>query len=202
LDPFAVRCARLERFDAATASLERMAAAADAERARLAEAVEVSRQALLLLHDALSGWAGQPARAAAATVRLEEAVAAADARAERLVEAARTGIIAAAAGVGAIAADRVTAEIAPARAAAEAHAAYLRASLDRMRGEADALGGAQAAIVSLEALCGVARSSAVDALDALARRSAQAGDAAERAAGRLAEVAERLDPPPRRARAR
>ena len=196
------RRARAARLDAATVSLERAAAAAEAERARLAEAVEVSRQALVVLHRALTDWADQPARAAAATARLEESVAAADARAEQLVEIARFELAAAAAAVGAAAADRVTAEIAPARDAAEAHAAFLRGSLERMRGEADVMVGAQAAAHSLEVLSATAASAVSDALGVLARRTAQAGEAAERAASRLADVAERLDSPPRRARSR
>ena len=142
LRPFARHHARIE---ATLDALERAAAAAEAERARLAKAVEVSHRALLMLHDRLADWADQPARATAATKRLEETIRVAEARALTLVEHAHDRISEAAANVGRTAADRLAAELAPARAAAEGHAAFLGASLERLRAEAGTLAGAQAA---------------------------------------------------------
>lgn len=178
--PFAALRRRRERADAAIEALERAAAAVDAERARLAEAVAVSHRALALLHDRLLLLDRQPGRV------------------DALIDHARAELSIVAAHVATAAAERVATEIAPARAAAEEHAAYLRASLDRMRGEAEALDGAREAAAALTSLAGTAQAGFAAAMDALARRSDHAADAAERAVSRLETAVTRVEKPVRR----
>jgi chromosome segregation ATPase len=168
--PFATLGRRTTRLDAAAEALERATAAADAERARLTEAVAITHGALAVLHDRLLELAEVPARAEA-----------------ELRAAAATAVSAAT--------DRIADEIAPARAAAEEHAAFLRASLDRLRGETDALNGAEEAAAVLVALAGTAQTGFTDALAGFTRRADQAGEAAERAIERLEAIAARAETP-------
>lgn len=133
---FSARRARHERTDAALARLEAGADAAETQAARLAGAVAVSHRALALLHDRLVALADQPARI------------------DRLVAQARAELTEAVSEVATRAAEQIAAEIAPARAAAELHAEVMRASLDRLRGEADALSGAEEAASALAVLSG------------------------------------------------
>lgn len=181
---FTARRHRRERADAALARLEAGAVAAEAQATRLAEAVAVSHRALALLHDHLVALAEQPARV------------------DQLIDHARTKLEAAARDVATRAAERVAEEIAPFRAAAEHHAELMRASLDRLRGEADALGSAEAAANALAALAGTTQTALSDTLAALARRSDEAANTAERAAARIEAAAARLDAPARRRPAR
>lgn len=169
--PFATLGRRAARLDAATEALERAAAAADAERVRLSDAVSITHGALAVLHDRLVELAEVPARAEA-----------------ELRAAAATAVTAAS--------DRIADEIAPARAAAEEHSAFLRASLDRLRGETDALGGAEEAAAVLVGLAGAAQTGFTDALAGFTRRADQAAAAAERAIERLeAAAAARAEAP-------
>lgn len=188
---FLTAARRRARLDAAVDAVEQAAVDAQAQAERLADAIAVAHRALALLESGLVALADQPARA-------EAALAAADARAADLLDHARREIGAATAVLGAQAAERVAVEIAPARAAAEEHAAWLRASLDRLRGETAALGGAEDAAAALVGLSGTVQAGLTDTLAALTRRSDAAADAAERAAARLHEAAERADPPRRR----
>ncbi len=195
--PFAALRRRRARADAALAALEAGAAAAEAQAARLAEAVAVAHHALAMLGDLLTLLARQPASVDAA---IGEALSQSDA----LAEHARASLDRAATAIATHAADRVAEEIAPARAAAELHAQVMRASLDRLRGEATALAGAEDAAHALVALSGTVQTGLSDTLAALARRAEASADAADRAVARIAAAADRLDPfaPTRRPRPR
>lgn len=160
--PFAARRRGQARLQAVVAALERGAAAAEAERQRLAEATAVAHRALAVLHDRLVELAGHPARI------------------DALIDRAGAELTVAASSVGARAAERVAAEIAPARVAAEAHASSLRASIDRMRGEGEALAGAERAASVLVELATTTQGGLHAALDALSRRSEGAVAAADR----------------------
>ena len=186
--PFARRQHLHARLEMAAEALERCAGAAERERARLVDALAVQRRALAMLHGQLVALAAEPARA-------DALLAAAETRAGELVARAEIASDASASRVADRAAERVTIELAPARCAAEDHAASLRASLARVRGETDALGDAQDMLAVLRAAAEDAHGQYGWALETLAARAERAAGAAEQAACRIEAAATRLDRP-------
>lgn len=131
----------------------------------------------------------------------EASIAAVDARARHsfetlgqdlatLVSSAGASFDAAVLGTGTVAAERITDELAPVRQAAEDHAEWLRAALQRLRGETDALTGAQQAAAAVRTLSAATETELRLVAETFRQRNSAASEAAERAAQRLDQAGE------------
>lgn len=188
---------RTARIDRALHALERSAAAAEAERARLHEAVILSHRALGALHDGLEAVARQPARhdaiVDAAARRLARSADEMRRDLAQRVDAVGAALLAAVADMAGVADRRIAAELAPVRDAAADHARWTRAALERLRAETDALTGAQQAAAAVGDLSAAAEETVRGVVELLAVRADRAGELAERAVERLLSAAERVE---------
>lgn len=107
-----------------------------------------------------------------------------------LVSSAGATFDAAVLGTGTAAAERITHELAPVRQAAEDHAEWLRTALQRLRGETDALTGAQQAAAAVRTLSAATEAELRLVVETFRQRNLAASEAAERAARRLDQAGE------------
>jgi hypothetical protein len=188
---------RIARIDAALLALERSAAAAEVERARLGEAVTLSHRALAAMGEALELIARQPARhdalVDAAVRRLARTADDLGRDLARRIDGVGAALLDAVEELRGIADRRIAAELGPVRDAAADHAVWIRAALDRMGQETEALGGARQAAAAVGDLTIAAEETVRAAVDLLAVRADRLGDAAERAVARLDAAAERAE---------